>query len=182
MSKSSTAPSSPTDRGPASGPAEGVSFDHECVELFGDIVQSLGVPRSVGMIYGLLYASPAPLRFTDIAERLDISRGSASQGLHTLRSLGAVRVVTNGNPHRELFEPELALRTLVSGVLREKVDPIVSGGTIRVRKLRGVAEGTEDPVQRKFYVGRVKQIETWRRQMGLLLPLLKTILGSRRVG
>jgi hypothetical protein len=25
---------------------------------------------------------------------------------------------------------------------------------------------------------RVKQIETWRRQMGLLLPLMRTFLGS----
>jgi len=159
-----------------------VQFEQECVAFFGDIMLAFGVPRSVGMIYGLLFSSPVPLRFTDIADRLDISRGSASQGLHALRTLGAVRIVPNGSPHRELFEPELGLRTLVSGVLREKVDPVVNDGTAWVRRLRGAAERVAETEQRKFYTGRVKQIETWRRQMRLLLPILTTILGSRRSG
>jgi DNA-binding transcriptional regulator GbsR (MarR family) len=157
-------------------------FETECIGFFGDVVQVLGVPRSVGMIYGLLFASPTPLRFTDIADRLDISRGSASQGLHTLRTLGAVRALPNGSPHRELFEPELGLRTLVGGVLREKVDPLVKGGGTRVRLMRAVADSANDAGKKKFYGARVKQIETWRRQMGLLLPILTTILGSRRSG
>ena len=161
---------------------EHLLFERECVDFFGDIVHAVGVPRSVGMIYGLLFASSEPLRFTDIAERLEISRGSASQGLRALQTLGAVRTVANGSPHRELFEPELGLRTLVGGVLREKVDPIVNDGTVRVRRLRTTAERVSAPAQRKFYMGRVKQIETWRRQMGLLLPILTTILGSRRTG
>ena len=58
--------------------------------FFAEIVQLFGIPKSVGQIYGLLYASPKPLGFTAIVERLEISKGSASQGLQLLRSLGAI--------------------------------------------------------------------------------------------
>jgi len=64
----------------------------ECAGFFAEVVQVFGVPKSVGQIYGLLYASPVPLSFSDIVERLEISKGSASQGLQLLRSLGAIKV------------------------------------------------------------------------------------------
>ena len=73
-------------------PARNLPFEAECVAFFSDVVQVFGVPKSVGQIYGLLFASTEALCFSDIVERLDISKGSASQGLQLLRSLGAVNV------------------------------------------------------------------------------------------
>lgn len=67
-------------------------FASECISFFAETVQIFGVPKSVGQIYGLLYASPEPLSFSDIVVQLEISKGSASQGLQLLRSLGAIRV------------------------------------------------------------------------------------------
>src|SRR5664279_941808 len=113
-----------------------VDFQTECATFFSEVVQVFGVPKSVGQIYGLLYASPEPLSFSDIVERLDISKGSASQGLQLLRSLGAIRVADeldgrenshfHLHPHsgseasrRIAYAPELSLRRLVSGVLQE---------------------------------------------------------------
>ena len=60
--------------------------------FFSEVVQVFGVPKSVGQIFGLLYATPEPLSFSDIVERLEISKGSASQGLQLLRSLGAIKL------------------------------------------------------------------------------------------
>ena len=73
---------------PVSAPIP-IAFEGECVAFFAEIVQLFGIPKSVGQIYGLLYASYQPLGFTSIVERLEISKGSASQGLHLLRTLGA---------------------------------------------------------------------------------------------
>jgi DNA-binding transcriptional regulator GbsR (MarR family) len=158
------------------------AFERECVDFFADVVGVLGVPRSMGQIYGLLFASPRPLSFTDIVEKLDISRGSASHGLKALHALGAVCSVSNAGDRRELFTPELGLRRLVGGVLRGKVDPLVNDGATRLKTLRAQAQAAPDTAGRKFALDRVKQIEGWRRQMGLLLPLLKTILGPKRSG
>ena len=176
-----TATLQPGSNGAQSTPgAVAPEFERECVEFFADVVQVFGVPRSVGQIYGLLFASPQPLSFTDIAERLDISRGSASQGLQALRALGAVRGASSDGERRERFEPELGLRKLVSGVLREQVESVVTEGGPRIRKLREHAAAAGDAAGKDFSEKRVKQIETWRRQMQLLLPLLKTILGPAR--
>src|SRR5688572_16073888 len=69
-------------------------FERECSQLFGEIVEVLGVPHSVGQIYGVLFASPKPLSFSDIIKQLEISKGSASQGLQLLRTLGAIRLLS----------------------------------------------------------------------------------------
>jgi DNA-binding transcriptional ArsR family regulator len=171
------------------------------------VVQVFGVPKSVGQIYGLLYASPEPLSFSDIVERLDISKGSASQGLQLLRSLGAIKVadvkrcLQSGRlnaggawelnalrlplkagdvdaSRRIVYEPELSLRRLVSGVMQQRISPLAVAGTDRLGRLRELAES--DGEARDFYLDRVKQLETWRRRLRTVLPVLNLLLGPKR--
>jgi DNA-binding transcriptional regulator GbsR (MarR family) len=162
-------------------------FEQECVFFFAELAQVLNVPRSLGQIYGVLFASPSPLSFTDIVERLDISKGSASQGLQLLRSLGAVRGADGmGVPkysaagRRERFVPELSLRRLMGGMLQEKIQPLLGDSGTRMRRLRECARQAPHASGAKFSLERVKQLEAWRRQLGLLLPVLKKLLGSGR--
>lgn len=70
-----------------------VAFERQVVDLFVSGADLLGVPKSVAAIYGIIFASPEPLSFAEIGERLDISNGSISQGLRVLRDVGAIRVV-----------------------------------------------------------------------------------------
>lgn len=191
-------------------------FEGECVELFAEVVQVFGVPRSVGQIYGLLFASPDPLSFSDIVARLEISKGSASQGLQLLRSLGAVRTVaaqdgsspaaaqrpalsgqagvppegggpvsattratlSGGEPRRrDYYEPELGLRRLMSGVLRERVAPLANAGADRLERLRALAEGSG--AAKTFHLKQVRQLATWRKRLRLVLPVIVTLLGPK---
>jgi DNA-binding transcriptional ArsR family regulator len=215
----------------AGNPAD---FQTECATFFSEVVQVFGVPKSVGQIYGLLYASPEPLSFSDIVERLDISKGSASQGLQLLRSLGAIKVadakrcpvrgkleavsdkqeagqlnalslkLTAGDsaepealrlsrnpshshfhsggeaPRRIAYEPELSLRRLVSGVMQERISPLAVAGTNRLGRLRTLAES--DGVASDFYLDRVRQLETWRRRLRTVLPVLNALLGPKSRG
>ena len=183
-------------------------------------MQVFGVPKSVGQIYGLLYASPEPLSFSDIVERLEISKGSASQGLQLLRSLGAIKVAEakqyaisgkreavrdkqqggsvdakpsasslalNANhshahsvgeaPRRIAYEPELSLRRLVGGVMQERISPLAVAGTERLGRLRELAES--DGEARDFLLDRVRQLETWRRRLKTVLPVLNALLGPK---
>jgi DNA-binding transcriptional regulator GbsR (MarR family) len=155
-------------------------FRRECVEFFAEAVQALGIPRSIGQIYGLLFASPEPLSFTDILEQLSVSRGSVSQGLQALREFGAVRSAESCGGRRELFEPELQLRALLSGILREKVNPILHNGTTRLKRLREHATKAPSPSGKKFVLERLRKIESWRRRTGLLLPTLNLVLSSSK--
>ncbi|MDE0577580.1 MAG: hypothetical protein OSB39_11585 [Opitutales bacterium] len=67
------------------------SLELEGIDFFVRLMNMMGMPRSVGEIYGLLYFSEKPLPMDAVASRLGISIGSASQGLKNLRALKAVR-------------------------------------------------------------------------------------------
>ncbi len=146
--------------------------------MFSEVVQVFGVPKSVGQIYGLLYASPVPLSFSDIVARLDISKGSASQGLQLLRTLRAAQPAKYGDNYREYFVPELGLRRLIGGILKGQIEPVVRNESVRMVRLRQLAESAGDAAHRKFRLDRVKQLEIWRRQATLIMPVLKTLLAS----
>lgn len=154
-------------------------FEHECVALFSGFLHVLGVPNSIGAIYGLLFASPEPLCFADIVERLEMSKGSVSQGLAFLRQSGAVKVVEVAGDRREFFEPELGLRRLASGLIQEKIQPLAKetkDAVVRLKQHAGSAQGG----QNDFQLERIRQLETWHKQLGRLLPVVQTILNLRR--
>lgn len=71
--------------------SEVVAFENRMVGFFVDAAELLGVPKSVAAIYGLIFATPEPLSFSEIAARLDFSNGSVSQGLKILREMGAIK-------------------------------------------------------------------------------------------
>jgi DNA-binding transcriptional regulator GbsR (MarR family) len=159
-----------------------LGFEDECADLFAEVVQIFGIPKSIGYIYGILFSSSEPLSFSDIVQRGRISKGSASQGLQLLRELGAIKQVhrPNGGLPYVLFEPELGLRRLISGILKGKIAPLITNGDSRARRLRQVAASASTRATRDFQIARVKQLDTWRQQMGLILPVLKTLLLVQR--
>lgn len=179
--------SSPPASIPASALRQQREFERECIQLFSEVVQVLGVPRSVGQIYGLLFASSQPLSFSDIVERLEISKGSASQGLQLLRALGAIKpvAVEDGQSDeqavgkaRGYYEPELSLRKLVSGVLQERIVPMTTTGSDHFARLRLLAE--ESGKQNNFLIERVEQLETWRKRFRTVLPILSALFGPKK--
>jgi DNA-binding transcriptional regulator GbsR (MarR family) len=150
-------------------------FERECVALFSEFLHVLGVPKSIGSIYGLLYAVPEALCFADIVERLRMSKGSVSQGLAFLRQCGAVKIVEMLDDRREFFEPELGLRGLASGLIQEKIQPLVKETNAAVARLKRHAE-IAGSNQNDFQMERIKQLEPWHKQLGRVLPMVQTIL------
>lgn len=150
-------------------------FEQECVALFSGFLHVLGVPKSVGGIYGLLYASPAPLCFADIVEKLEMSKGSVSQGLTFLRQTGAVKLIEITGDRREFFEPELGLRRLASGLIKERIQPLAKESKSAVIRLKQHAESARNG-RNEFQMARIKQLDTWHRQLGRVLPVVQTIL------
>jgi DNA-binding transcriptional regulator GbsR (MarR family) len=150
------------------------------VAFFAEIVQLFGIPKSVGQIYGLLYASPQSLGFTAIVERLEISKGSASQGLQLLRSLGAINEAEqkDGTARGVAYEAELSLRQLVTGVLQERLAPLASAGAQRLKRLKDLA--AQAPENTAFYLDRTKQLENWRKRFTTVTPLLTALLGPSK--
>ncbi len=150
----------------------------QVVAVFVDGVRVLGLPRSIGEIYGLLFISQHPLSLDDLVTRLGISKGSASQGLRMLKSLGAVREAEAGTERRTYYEPAIELKRLVGGFIREQVRPHLESGKSKISRLAATTREIDDPERRKFLSERVERLETWVRSGGKVLPVLQKILGQ----
>lgn len=148
-------------------------LEHEVVELFVRVANLLSLPRSLGEIYGCLYICPEPLCMEDLIARLDISKGSVSQGLRTLRNFGAIKTVYKPGERRDFYEAECELRKLVSGFLKDQVNPHLESGKERVTHMRELvdqADGTKGE-EMEFLKERVEQLEKWRMRANTILPL-----------
>jgi len=138
----------------------------------------LGIPKSVGEIYGLLFASAQPLAFQDIIDRLKISKGSASQGLRFLRGVGAIKATYVAGDRRDHFVPETELRALLSGFLREKIQPHLESGAVRIDGLRKMAAETSgDPARSAILRERVEKLKTWHKRGRSIVPIISKIFG-----
>lgn len=161
----------------ASRVVQSSALEQEAVDLFVGLAQVVGLPKSVGQIYGLLYISASPLSLDEIASRLDISKGSASQGLKFLRTTGAVRVCDDHGSRCDHYEAETALRALATGFLKEQIEPHLASGEDRLDRLKRLASEVPAP-ERAHVVARVKQLEKWHDRAAGLLPLLIRFLGK----
>lgn len=148
------------------------------IDLFLNAANSFGLPKSLGQIYGLLFCRDESLSMNDIMDLLNISKGSASQGLRALRQLGAVNSVFARNDRKERFVAEIRLRKLVSGFLREQGEPHLEKGLARLDNLRALLEEEEDFKSVKRGQRREKILLGWHRQMSRLLPWVKMIVGK----
>lgn len=148
------------------------------IQVFVDGGKVLGLPRSIGEIYGLLFISPKPLSLDDLVERLGISKGSASQGLRALKGLGAVQEIDLENSRRVHFQADIELKRLVGGFIREQVRPHLESGQSKVGRLREAAADESNAELRDFYQSRVTQLDYWMGRARFVLPLLQKVLGE----
>lgn len=142
-------------------------------EFFVDGVKVLGLPKSVGEIYGSLFISKVPLSLDDLVERLGISKGSGSQGLKMLRALGAVSEVAGIEGRKVFYEADLELKSLVGGFIREKIRPHLSSAKEKIGLMNECNVDDDE-----FYDERIQKLNKWRKRAGVLLPVLQKILGS----
>ncbi|MBC8126191.1 MAG: transcriptional regulator [Gloeobacteraceae cyanobacterium ES-bin-144] len=161
-------------------PQELDPLERQVVAVFVDGVRVLGLPRSIGEIYGLLFISRSPLSLDDLVHRLKISKGSASQGLRMLNSLGAIRKAdcNGGTERRTYYEPAVELKRLVGGFIREQVRPHLDSGRTKISRLAASANEVQDPEHREFLRERVDRLDHWMRSGGRVLPILQKILGQ----
>jgi len=151
-------------------------FQREAVELFVGAFAVLSLPRSLGEIYGLLYSSEEPLAFDDLVGRLELSKGSVSEGLRLLRSLGAVTLISVPDSRKDYFTAETSLRRLAGGYIRDRIEPYLRGGETRIETLRKVSD--TKPSRSEFQQKRINQLLSWHRFFSKVLPIFKALAGK----
>ncbi len=179
-------------------PAEEVAFDRALVGFFIEAADLLGVPKSVAAIYGICFASPQPLGFSEIQARLDISAGSISQGLRVLREIGALKVAesplrrepnpeqaarvegltlnSRGARPREYFEPDMELRKVIAHFIENRLQKQLSSGRTR---LQAIAKAVPPPGPKgasKILKARLHALQTWHSKARAVMPIIRTFL------
>ncbi|MGI9243635.1 MAG: GbsR/MarR family transcriptional regulator [Verrucomicrobiales bacterium] len=162
----------------ASGSSEnpGISdLEVQVIDLFVRGVRVLGLPKSVGEIYGLLYISPEPLPLDTLVGRLQMSKGSTSQGLKFLRNLGAVKPVYVAGDRRDHYEVQTELKELVAGFMKGELVPHLDSGAQRLEQLDREVEA-DDSENAEFYRARIDKLSIWRSRGAEMMKLVEELL------
>jgi len=138
----------------------------------------IGLPRSIGEIYGVVYCSAEPINFEQIVERLGISRGSVSQGLKTLRQIGAVRTHYLPGVRIDHYIAELSMERLVRGFLKDQFTPHLESSQQRLAAIESEVATIADPATRDHAATRLNTLKTWQTRIRKLLPVVLTVLSG----
>lgn len=84
------------------------------IESMGRQFEEDGAPRIAGRLFGLLMVQEEPSSLDDVAEQLQVSKGSASSNARLLEQLGIAERVTRAGDRRDYYQisPDIGERTL----------------------------------------------------------------------
>jgi DNA-binding transcriptional regulator GbsR (MarR family) len=102
----------------------------EFVERMGLILQADGKPRIAGRILGLMIVHGGPFGFTELAERLSVSRASISTNTRLLEDLGVIERTAMPGDRQDYFR-----------LSRQPYARLLRGIVERMRRAREVVGG-----------------------------------------
>jgi DNA-binding transcriptional regulator GbsR (MarR family) len=141
----------------------------EAIDMFINFLRIIGLQKSIGEIYGLLFVSAEPLSMDDITNRLDISLGAASQGLKLLRGLGAVQAVYSPGDRRDHFTADLELSKFATVFIKEELRPRVERALERIQHMESLL-AEMPPEERQATSQRLIRLRHWLEKGEKMLP------------
>lgn len=141
----------------------------EAIEMFINFLRLIGLPKSVGEIYGLLFVAPRAMAMDEIMERLSISLGAASQGLKLLRSFGAVRVVYERGERRDHYVADLELSRFATAFIKDELQPRIDMAVERVKRMEE-ALALLPAKERKATRERIERLKHWLDKGQKMIP------------
>jgi DNA-binding transcriptional regulator GbsR (MarR family) len=148
----------------------------DLIQLCVHSVRMLGVPRSVGEIFGFVFSSPRPVNFDEIVSSLGISNGSASHGLRYLRRVGAVCVTYLARDRRDHYIAETSLGRFFSGYLMENISHHLGGNVERLAAMRSRLAATAE--SGGHLPERVDLLLEWNRQASTMITAAAKTLSA----
>ena len=154
------------------------ALERESVDYFVSLVQIFGLPKSIGQIYGLLFVSADPLPMDGIIEELDISKGSASQGLSLLKTIGAVTPHQIVGDRREHFRADLNVSRIVSHFFEDRLKGRLENGEARLDLMLRLAESDKPvgPESETNVLARIQALQKWQKRGKMILPKIASWL------
>jgi len=153
----------------------------EFTEIAGQLSARLGLNRTVGQLYALLFLSNQALCLDYMAERLRISKGSASTNIRELEKWGAVRKVWVKGSRKDFYEAnpdtlKIVINRFKTGI-QQRLNEMLEG----INRFERVISKIENnlPVNEKkkaqFYKEKFKKV---KKMQTLVNTFLKVIPGK----
>ncbi|KKB13078.1 hypothetical protein VE25_03760 [Devosia geojensis] len=146
---------------------EQASAAENFIERMGLISQVDGAPRIAGRILGLLIVEGRPFTLDEMAERLKISKASASTNARQLRASGIIRLVAHAGDRHDYYE-------LGSDPYRRSMETIserlASIGSEVIEAAASFPEGQAEAKRRvcqfgRFYLRMGERLKAWSEQV-----------------
>jgi len=146
------------------------------VLFFARLAQKFGMPRSLGHLYGILFAAPRPMAFDEIVTSSGLSKGAVSQGLRTLTKMKAIDSSFLPNDRRTFYEVETSVRKLVGAFLDETIKPVLEENEQELDRLTGEVNEIEEleSAELELLTRRLESLKVWHEKATQLLPLLSS--------
>jgi DNA-binding transcriptional regulator GbsR (MarR family) len=151
------------------------------MELAARLFQRLGLPRSTGQVYGVLFSSPKPLSLEDIADILGISKTSASSGTRQLLALSMIRQAWIPGERRDHFEARTDLREVLRTNYHVFVKPRLDEAEKRIGDVRShlEADRAKGRLSKEAYTtaqARLESLIAMQHTLRKVLPLAEGML------
>jgi len=151
----------------------------ELVDVFGRLAQAVGLPRSVGEIYGLLYLASEPMSAPEVGGALSISKGSVSMGTRQLLALGFIRKVWLQEQRKDYFEAVLELGEVVRAAYDRIIKVRADNAGRRLDEVgRALAEAREEISPEEFEIieERLERLNKVHKRARQIMPLIERII------
>jgi len=146
-------------------------------ELCARGADALGLPRSWGQIYALLYMSPNPLGLEEITHQLSLSKGAVSMTVRQLAQFGLVRRVWQQGDRRDYYEAVEDFRSILRKFLNTTIKPKLENAADVLDQIERelITENKNDP-SLHFRRSRIRKLKSLRKKILSLLPLAEDLL------
>jgi DNA-binding transcriptional regulator GbsR (MarR family) len=148
---------------------------NDIIDTIGEASERYGMTRVAGLLKGLLLLSREPVSLDEMAERLEVSKGSVSTNIRLLERWKAVRRVFNRGDRKNYYELRGDLweieTELVKTVLRDELEGFAD--LLGRWKADLESAGDEESEDRAFLVKRLGEIDEYidaaRHVLGLFM-------------
>ncbi|MBN1384023.1 MAG: hypothetical protein JW983_03970 [Elusimicrobia bacterium] len=102
------------------------TINPDFIRIIGELGANLGLNRSVGQIYGLLYMSDKPVSLDTIVTTLKMSKGSVSLNIRELERWEAVKKIWVSGSRKDFYEARPDFMNIIYKRIKIRLEKILS--------------------------------------------------------
>jgi len=143
------------------------NFNQEFIRITGELGAGMGLNRSIGQIYGLLYMSDKPLSLDTITATLKMSKGSVSLNIRELEKWEAVKKIWVNGTRKDFYEANSDFINIIYKRTKMRTEKILNNFNSAIEGFEKKNSLSETQKQR---LSQIKEMQNLFRKIAQNLP------------